>query len=85
MDTAIQVTNVELRENVRTEFSKLCDVLKPVCCLFDQDFWQLNENHKMETGDSPFGNVDLGLTYPPYNGQSKSGKANSGHDVFTVE
>lgn len=39
----------------------------------------------METGDTPFGNIYLVLTDPPYNVLSEEGKASIEHYVFTQE
>lgn len=75
MDSAVPSAHVELSGNTRTAFSILSDAMKAECSENDTYFLQLTEFHEMETGESLLGNVDVVLTDPPFNLQSKTGKA----------
>lgn len=46
--------------------------MENVGCVYDNDFPRLTEFHRMETGDSMFRNVDLGISDPPNNFWSKA-------------
>ena len=72
-------------EAIKTLESKIRDYMKTFCRVYDVHFSDLMEIDEEESGHSLKGNVNLILTYPPYNIRSAKNKNNSDHDVMTKE